>query len=356
MYSLSYNSLTEIHNVSTATSMAGSSKFKLVGTELVEKKLYKTFNEIEGNVYSRFLAAIKTCDIWQIPYSPEILNKMGWNGEKKARDIMQYRCVANNLRSKNVVKKNTYNLNKSKVRKKLTALCRLERSKKFIAFYSISFPMSAPDEVLYKIYNKWLTSCRTRYGLKTYAWVAERQENGTLHFHLLTPDWLDIKDVNRSMASSIDTEVKKGSLTWNNSNREKYNGIDVDSPQYPKKRQGENREQYRIRKNKSKKGSVYTRMKWIAYYLVKYVTKNEEEFKHLPYHSSRDVSALFTSQLYNEGDADGIMQSISDNLDDYIIYNNDKSTTYIFKIDMPNILYDNIDKINELVYKKMNPE
>lgn len=158
------------------------------------------------------------------------------------------------------------------------------------------------------------------------------------------------------MASSIDTEVKKGTLTWNNSSKEKYNGIDVDSPQFPKKRQNENREQYRMRKAKSKKGSIYARMKWITYYLVKYVTKNEEEFKHLPYHSSRDVSALFTSQLYNEDDAEEVLQSMSDNLEDYVIYHNDRATTYIFKIDVPNDLYKDIDKINEEIYHKLNPK
>ena len=356
MYSLGYNSITEIKNVSTATSMAGSSKYRLIGSNLIEKKHYKTVQEIEGNVYRRYLAALKTCEIWNIPYSPTMLAQMGYNGEKKARDITQYRDVADILRRKNTVRKNTYNLNKSKVRKKLTALCRLERSKKFIAFYSISFPMKAPDEILYKIYNKWLTSCRTRYNLKTYAWVAERQINGTLHFHLLTPDWLNIQEVNKSMASSIDTEVRKGSLKWNNSSKEKYNGIDVDSPQFPKKRRGENREQYRIRKGKSKKGSIYARMKWITYYLVKYVTKNEEEFKHLPYHSSRDVSALFTSQLYNEKDAEEVLQSMSDNLEDYVIYQHNRATTYIFKIDVPNSLYEDIDKINEVVYQNLNPE
>ena len=356
MYSLGYNSITEIKNVSTSTAMAGSSKYRLIGSNLIEKKQYKAVQEIEGNVYKRYLAALKTCEIWNIPYSPTMLAQMGYNGEKKARDITQYRDVADILRRKNTFRKNTYNLNKSKVRKKLTALCRLERSKKFIAFYSISFPMKAPDEILYKIYNKWLTSCRTRYGLKSYAWVAERQDNGTLHFHLLTPDWMNVQDVNKCMASSIDTEVRKGTLSWNNSSKEKYNGIDVDSPQYPKKRQGENREQYRIRKKKSKKGSIYARMKWIAYYLVKYVTKCDEEFTHLAYHSSRDVSALFTSQLYNEKDAEEVLQSMSDNLEDYVIYQHDRATTYIFKIDVPNSLYEDIDKINEVVYQNLNPE
>lgn len=356
MYSLGYNSITEVRNVSTATSMSGSSKYRLIGSDLIEKKHYKTFQEIEGNVYDRYLAALKTCEIWKIPYSPAILAEMGWNGEKKARDITQYRYISDNLRRKKTVRKNTYNLNKSKVRKKLTALCRLERSKKFIAFYSISFPMQAPDVVLYKIFNKWLTSCRTRYNLKTYAWVAERQENGTLHFHMLTPDWLNIQDVNKSMANSIDTEVRKGTLSWNNSSKEKYNGIDVDSPQFPKKRQGENREQYRIRKAKSKKGSIYARMKWITYYLVKYVTKNDEEFKHLPYHSSRDVSALFTSQLYNSEDAEEMLKYMSDDIEDYVIYHHNRATTYIFKIDVPNELYIDIDKINEQVYQKLNPK
>jgi hypothetical protein len=39
-------------------------------------------------------------------------------------------------------------------------------------------------------------------GLSTYLWVAERQKNNTIHFHLLTNDFMEIRIVNEFMANS----------------------------------------------------------------------------------------------------------------------------------------------------------
>ena len=165
---------------------------------------------------------------------------------------------------------------------------------------------------------------------------------------------MDIKKVNSAMATTINNEVLKGNATWNNSSVDKYNGIDVDSPQFPKKRQNENRDQYRKRKADAQKGDVRLRMKWIASYLVKYVTKSKEEFIHLPYHSSRDVSALFTSQMRNDNDAETLLNYLSDDIDDYDIYQKDIVSVYFPKIGFSDNLFEHIDSINEIVYKKVN--
>lgn len=165
---------------------------------------------------------------------------------------------------------------------------------------------------------------------------------------------MNVKMVNKAMATTINGEVKKGNASWSNSSVDKYNGIDVDSPQYPKRRQNENREQYRKRKASAVKGDVRLRMKWIASYLVKYVTKSKEEFIHLPYHSSRDVSALFTSQMRNDGDAATLLNYLSDDIDDYVIYEKDIVSVYFPKIGFSDNLFKHIDSINELVYSKVN--
>ena len=356
MYSLNYNSIAHVHNVSISSMMSGSSRYRLNGSDLELKQRYRSYTEIEGNVQDRYMSGVKSCEVWRLPMDINILKNGDENMIYVANNIDVYRKLAKGLHHPDKVRKSTYKLNKSKVKNKLTALCRLEASKKFIAFYSVSFPSGCEDKVVYRMFNKWLTNCRKRYNLTTYAWVAERQNNGTVHFHILTPNWMNVKSINSAMATTINNEVLKGNASWNNSSMEKYNGVDVDSPQFPKRRQNENREQYRKRKANAVKGDVRLRMKWIASYLVKYVTKSKEEFVHLPYHSSRDVSALFTSQMRNDDNASEWLNSISDDIDDYNIYEKDIVSVYYPKIGFSEDLYKQIDSINEIVYKKVNEE
>lgn len=356
MWSFSYNNITEIKNVSTATSLSGSSRFRMRGHSLIEKKDYRSHQEVEGNVAKEYRLAQKTCEHWGMKYDVNALMQMDDRGIFTAQRIKRYRQFADAVYNKKTVEKRTYRLNKSKVRKKLTALCRLQAAKKFIAFYSISFPEQAPDKVLYKVFNSFLTNCRARRGLTTYAWVAERQNNGTLHFHMLTPNYMKIQEVNRAMASAINTAVNQGLMGWGASSYERYNGVDVDSPQRPKRRQGETRQQHRDRLNRAKKGNVSDRMRWIAGYLVKYVTKNEVEFNHLPYHSSRDVSALFTSQLRNDNNVDDLMQHVSDDVSDYHVYSDERITCYIVKAFISDSVFKEIDEINEKVFDIVNSD
>ena len=74
-----------------------------------------------------------------------------------------------------------YRLNKTKVRSKIMAYANLKRSKKFMAFYSISFPKGLSDEIIRTIHNTALTRVRKYRKSFSYIWVAERQKNGTLH-------------------------------------------------------------------------------------------------------------------------------------------------------------------------------
>ena len=53
--------------------------------------------------------------------------------------------------------KTPYSLRKGKIRNKILNFFNLNASKKFCAFFSISFPKAFPDELCYKIFNTWLT-------------------------------------------------------------------------------------------------------------------------------------------------------------------------------------------------------
>jgi hypothetical protein len=222
--------------------------------------------------------------------------------------------------------KKSYKLNKSKVRKKCYAFSRLEKSKKFLAFYSISFPKSLPDEIAYRIFNTWLTRCRKKSGLKSYLWVAERQKNLTVHFHLLTNDFMRIDQVNSFMAKCLSTEKKKGLEVLKDIDIEKYNGVDV-------------------KKVEKKKNGLIS-------YLTKYVTKNDIEFYHLPWHCSRDVSRLFTSINFERPEGDRYFNQLPKSPDMYNIHPTDYYRVKGFKFRPDEKTFEDLDIINEIIYNK----
>ncbi len=183
-------------------------------------------------------------------------------------------------------KKTEYSLNKQKVREKCAAFFGLKKSRKFMAFYTISFPVGFSDDLCMQVFNTWLTRSR-KLGLSSYLWVAERQCNGTLHFHLLTNNFLNVRRVNRFMAKAIETQINKhnietAGIEYINNKGEKriseqftvagYNGVDVKPVNNNRKR--------------------------LNQYLTKYISKNDIVFFRLPYHSSRDISELFTAESF----------------------------------------------------------
>jgi hypothetical protein len=219
----------------------------------------------------------------------------------------------------------SYKLNKSKVRKKCQAFSRLEKSKKFLAFYSISFPCGLSDEIVYKIFNTWLTRCRRDSGLKSYLWVAERQGNGTIHFHLLTNDYMTIKKVNGFMASCLASEKAKGNEVLKDINTEKYNGVDVKKV------------------DKDRKSLIG--------YLTKYITKNDIEFTHLPWHCSRDVSRMFTTINFNEQEKDIYANQLPRKKEFYSFHKGNEFKAWGFKFKPNPEIFEELDIANEVVYK-----
>jgi hypothetical protein len=291
-FKLSYTSIVKIKTEAN-TMFGGSSRFRLVDGELIELSKEEIV-------------------------SPKVAKKK--TGSHSNQDMAQPES------KNNTEEKRAFRLNKSKVKKKCHALSRLEKSKKFLAFYSISFPIGLPDENAYKIFNTWLTRCRKGANLNTYLWVAERQKNETIHFHLLTNDFMPIKQVNGYMAKCLLSEKKKGVEVLKDIDLEKYNGVDVK----------------KVGKNKN----------GIISYLAKYVTKNEVEFYRLPWHCSRDVSRLFTSINYDEVEEDKYWDQLPKWADDYLYKEEKYYKVAGFKFRPKNELYKDLDIINEMAYSK----
>lgn len=336
------------------THLTGSARFIHHKGKVIPKTQRNYTQDLGGTLYDNYLSAIKEIKSYNLPLDPDVIRNKLLNGNELADHLINYRNYRNDLLRKRKQRRKTYRLNKSKIRKKMSAFARLESSKKFLAFYSISFPERAPDNVLYSIFNSWLTNSRKRYNLKSYIWVAERQSNGTLHFHMLTNNYMCIQAVNSAMASAIQTEVNKQNITWGNSSRDKYNGVDVDSVQKPKRRQGESRQEHRLRLNKRHYNNKRNIYKWLIHYMTKYVTKNDIEFERLAYHSSRDISQLFTGKVINDNHLDRFVMHLSDNAEDYIVYDNEKVEVMFFRFHPDDALYELLDKTNEFLYYKFH--
>ena len=160
--------------------------------------------------------------------------------------------------------KASYGLKKNKIRNKILNFFSLNASKKFCAFYTVTFPLGIDDDLAYQLLNTWLTRCRRDAGLKSYLWVAERQKNNTLHFHLITNNYMQIGKVNDFMKASLQHAHGKGKLNCRQNIINKYNGIDVDNIHYPKKRKGKPE---KLNRNQAQRK--------LSMYLTKYISKND---------------------------------------------------------------------------------
>lgn len=187
------------------------------------------------------------------------------------------------LTSVGKVKKIGYRLNKKEIRQRLLGYINTQRGKKELYFWTVTFFKGTSDNLCYKLFNIWLTALRKYKMLREYLWVAERQENGTIHFHIAIPHKMDVHRANRMMAGTMKTFARRGELPASVFQCNRYNGVDI----------SKNRKTKRVTNFAIKKGS-----RALTHYLTKYVTKNDAEFSHLAWHNSRGYSQLFTGVTF----------------------------------------------------------
>lgn len=304
-YTLSYSSITR-HQAPLNTEFGGSSKYSVV----------------DGKIFPR--AKQTTEPKSEKKFSP------------KTSEVNDYSHVVDkeNITCIQIENDDTppimYKLNKSKVRKRCHALSRLEKSQKFLAFYTITFPEGLSDSDCYILFNTWLTRSRKTGGLTTYLWVAERQKNQTIHFHMLTNDFMPIEKVNRFMAKSLSNLKKSGIKQLGEVDPSKYNGIDV-------KKVGKKR-------------------KTLIGYLTKYITKNNIEFYRLPWHCSRNVSKLFTSQNVDDENSEKLLNKLPHEQEKYELHDSEFCKVSAFKFIPDDKVFEDLDYVNELVYDIETPK
>ena len=370
--SLNNNSLSYFTTKGELSELSGSSRYQIFDNELIIKQKRQN-NKIENESgltdYLQYLvndkmtddlreriilsyeSLIKQCMPLNFPTESMVkrlkalkiivnrMNELGSSFVCKSKIIDDYVAQSNSRYQIASKKKSEYKkLNKSKVKGKMYALFNLRQSKKFIAFYSVSFPLNSSDDSCFECWNSWLTYLRKKCGLTHYIWISERQKNGTLHYHMLTNNYMPILATNRAMAIIIDNKVKEGYMNWLDSSLDRYNGVDVDCI---------------FNSKRHKKTGSYVNPSqvrdWVAKYVTKYVTKNNESFKHLCWHCSHSVSELFTSRIELFENRDVILRELPNRHGFFKKLVSDFNTTFIFMFVPPPLLFDKIISYNNYI-------
>ena len=388
--SLTYKSLSEFTSKGPLSEMGGSSKYHVFDGEIVEKEKHESQHIenqpatleylqfiIRDNLADRVMCRIKINWLQQLikctehKFTSELENtrlellQEVYRQAKTAGNefpikralihetILNQQSRYNQLKAK---KSSIYRINKTKIKQKIYALFNLKCSRKFIAFYSVSFPFNTSDDQAFICWNYWLTLLRKEYNLTNYIWVSERQKNGTLHYHMLTNNYMPILQINRGMAIIINNQVLEGRMEWLSSSLDRYNGVDVDSIFNSKRhiKTGKNLNPSEIRN-------------WISLYVTKYVTKNTAEFTHLCWHCSRSVSMLFTTLVYQISYLEVLNlylptryypgEKVPEHAPDlYVFFRGEFNSTWVFKFEPPPVLYEKIKLYNDWIFVAHEPQ
>jgi hypothetical protein len=201
---------------------------------------------------------------------------------------------ADRLIEKPIERSKKYTIAKQTVKNRMRAMVNMLRHctdrmrKPKLYFFTITFESGTPDDTCYRSLNTWLTILRQRKLILSYLWVAERQQNGTIHFHMAVPHYMYAKKVNRIMKNILLDLKSKGHFPdWQRAAIARYNGVD-------------------IAKNRDTKRPVNFaaggKDRALANYLTKYITKNDTQMDHLAWHCSRDWSALILGMTFTRGE------------------------------------------------------
>ncbi len=263
-------------------------------------------------------------------------DKSKWNGRQKKRP--------DPLKNSNEGGEDTttpreklYRVHKTEVKNRIFGMINTMNGKKELYFWTVTFPMGTNDAVGYRLFNTWLTTLRQKKWLRNYLWIAERQQNGTIHFHIAIPHRLSIVAANGAMRVTLATAAKKKEIPFNVYQCRRYNGIDI----------AKNRTTRRVTNFAIKKGS-----RSLANYLTKYCTKNDSTFNHLAWHNSRGFSSLFTGITFttNEFIGYGFRGLVKPG----VIINNEYFMFFAWKEDPPFAVTKHLYQINSWIQSQLN--
>lgn len=289
-------------------------KYLDLPTTLEDMTISLGMNGVTMLTKSRFKARHKgLTDIVQVPRHGFIM---------KPKKVVVKKVRKGNTRLPNKVKKSIedpkpqrvkipkYHIDKTTVTNRIKAYVNQMKGEKMLYFWSISFPNGTQDDTAYILLNKWLTRLRTERMIREYLWIAERQENNTIHFHMVINHKMNVQLANKYMRASIMHSINKGEIVYDRIAAMRYNGVDI----------AKDRKTKRVT-NFAK----HNKQKSLTNYLTKYVTKNNSTFTHLAWHSSRGYSNLitavrFTMSEYQKGRTEQLLDNDTPIIHEYYTF------------------------------------
>lgn len=244
-----------------------------------------TFSEL--SVHNKFLTAYNgyaTIDgvaMTQIGNDREcFLDSKGKTTDYHTTKQTDGRKEANEKRKGQALKRNGKYVRSTEVRRTVIAWVAAIGGIHKVKFTTITFPEGTNDKLAKKAFNIFLTRWRKIVPEISYLWTAERQKNGTLHFHMVHTHYTDIQKLNGFMRATL-KNLANQIPNYSKDQAGRYNGVDVGKKVY------------------SKIG--------IEKYLAKYLTKAQKSGINQPWHRSREMGQLATKVRINRERVEGLM-------------------------------------------------
>jgi hypothetical protein len=169
---------------------------------------------------------------------------------------------------------------RGKIKDKATAFFRACPGNR--VFCTLTFVAAVDDRSGVSILNKFLTSARKSFPKLQYFWVAERQDNGNIHFHIILNKRLPVRKWN---ALWVLAQYNAGLI-----GRDKYGQV-ITKVEILKRFKEDTIHKVLNPLDIKKVKSISA----LSGYLTKYITKQKKvPFACLPWHCSRRVSRMFT--------------------------------------------------------------
>jgi hypothetical protein len=181
---------------------------------------------------------------------------------------------------------------RGKVKDKATAFFRSVPNNR--VFVTLTFIDRVTDKQGVKILNKFLTVLRREKPDLQYLWVAEHQENGNIHFHIIMNKRLPIGRYNALWTM----QQYNDGLVGRNKHGEIIDRKTIEDAYWEDVRTGYRKKNIQSLLNPFHIDAAKS-IDGLSYYLTKYITKQQadDEFGCLNWHCSRKVSKLFTREV-----------------------------------------------------------
>ena len=158
-------------------------------------------------------------------------------------------------------------------------------------FITLTFINKVNDKLAISVLNKFLTVLKNKYGNFGYIWVAEKQQNGNIHYHMIADKRFNLYYLNSLWTvQQINSGIRNYEQEYECLDKEKVTINDLHSA-----KSWQTIQKYLnpvdIKPVKTIEG--------ISAYLTSYVTKNDSKFYCSSWHCNRQVSRIFTSSAIN---------------------------------------------------------